>query len=270
MAGGLRAELIQVVKVNSAGNPRSLRVGVASAGALALLMNGARAPAATQGAIRAPTGNQSIPAGEFVVGSSDDRARADEQPAHRVGLSHPSFIDQTEATNAQFGRFTKAISYRTVAEWERAARGGVDGRPYVWDSDQPNDSGSEGWFANIWNGSFPSRNTAVDGYAGTAPVRQFKPNPDGLPDMAGNAWEWPADWCDADAFAACASLLVTDPAGPAQALTREYRRVRRGSSFLCHKSYCSRYCPGARQGATADSGSSHAEAGCAQSAGKGA
>ena len=330
---------------------------------MALLLLFSLGMTVAQPATRAPKGMGAIPAGEFLMGSTEERAWADERPAHKVLLSRPYFIDQTEVTNAQFERFVQATRYRTVAErpvdlqairaqlrpgakaphaamlqpgslvfvmpvgevnlrdlsqwwkwtpgaswrapegpgsslrsradhpvvhlawedadaycrwagkrlpteaeWERAARGGVDGLPYVWGSDKPNDSGSDGWFANIWQGVFPTRNTAADGYAGTAPVRSFKPNPYGLYDMAGNVWEWIADWYDADAYTARVGLRVTDPTGPAQALNREQRRVQRGGSFLCHDSYCTRYRPGARQGAAADSGSSHAGVRCAKSA----
>jgi formylglycine-generating enzyme len=311
---------------------------------------------------RAPIGMQRIPAGEFLMGSSDERAWADEQPAHRVMLSRAFYIDQTEVTNAQFQRFVAATSYRTVAErptdvrailaqlppgakapptsmlepgslvfvtpvgevnlrdlsqwwkwtpganwrrplgpgsnlknrgdhpavhlawedaqaycrwagkrlpteaeWERAARGGVDGLPFVWGSDKPTDTGVAGWLANIWQGVFPTQNTAADGYAGVAPVRRFKPNPYGLYDMAGNVWEWTADWYDADVYASRAGQKVTDPSGPPRAMTRELRRTQRGGSFLCHESYCSRYRPGARQGAAADSATSHAGVRCAKS-----
>ena len=154
----------------------------------------------------------------------------------------------------------------TEAEWERAARGGVDGLPYVWGSEKPNDAAKTGWFTNIWQGVFPTRNTATDGFERTAPVRSFKPNPYGLYDMAGNVWEWTADWYDPDAYPARAGLAVADPTGPAAALGRDARRVQRGGSFLCHESYCTRYRPGARQGSAADSGTSHAGVRCAKSA----
>jgi formylglycine-generating enzyme len=129
----------------------------------------------------------------------------------------------------------------------------------------PSGAARKGWLANIWQGVFPSRNEATDGYERTAPVRSFRPNAYGLYDMAGNVWEWTADWYDADAYTARRGQQAVDPSGPAKALSREARKVPRGGSFLCHDSYCSRYRPSARQGSAADSGTSHAGVRCAKS-----
>jgi len=152
------------------------------------------------------------------------------------------------------------------AEWERAARGGIDGLPYVWGSDKPNDTAPRRvWLANVWQGVFPTRNEAADGFAGTAPVRSYRPNPYGLYDMAGNVWEWTADWYDPNAYAKRNGATVVDPTGPPLPLDNQMRRVQRGGSFLCHADACFRYRPGARQGAASDSGSSHAGVRCAKS-----
>lgn len=153
----------------------------------------------------------------------------------------------------------------TEAEWERAARGGQENLPYVWGDGKPNERSV---LANLWQGRFPERNTASDGFETTAPVRSFQPNGYGLYDMAGNVWEWNADWYDRRAYARRSTTDVTDnPTGPAQPMDPEARRAQRGGSFLCHDSYCSRYRPSARQGAPNDIGTSHSGFRCAKSVG---
>lgn len=153
----------------------------------------------------------------------------------------------------------------TEAEWERAARGGLEGQPYVWGDTRPND---QGVLANIWQGRFPWKNDTGDGFDGTAPARAFEPNGYGLYDMAGNVWEWTADWYDRRSHAKRAGVAITDnPGGPASPMDPEGRRAQRGGSFLCHDSYCSRYRPSARQGVASDIATSHSGIRCAQSAG---
>ena len=154
----------------------------------------------------------------------------------------------------------------TEAEWERAARGGLEGQPFVWGDTLPAD---KGLFANLWQGRFPSADTGIDGFVGTGPVRSFKPNGYGLYDMAGNVWEWNADWYDPRANARRAALPspAKDAGGPAAPQDSERRRAQRGGSFLCHESYCARYRPSARQGAPLDIGTSHAGFRCAASLG---
>jgi formylglycine-generating enzyme len=115
------------------------------------------------------------------------------------------------------------------AEWEFAARGGLERAPYVWGQElRPGGR----WMANIFQGSFPHRNTAEDGFAGTAPVRSFDANEYGLYDMAGNVWEW-----------------VEDAEGPG--------RIMKGGSFLCAREYCARYTPGSRNASDPASASNH-------------
>jgi formylglycine-generating enzyme len=147
----------------------------------------------------------------------------------------------------------------TEAEWEFAARGGLDGKPYTWGDQPPTDART---LANIWQGEFPHSNTAKDGFTRTSPVKSFPPNGYGLYDMAGNVWEWCADWFDRDLYRRRAGSGVTDnPAGPEVSSdpTRPFERLRveRGGSFLCNDSYCSRYRPSARHGNSPDTGMSH-------------
>ena len=147
----------------------------------------------------------------------------------------------------------------TEAEWEFAARGGLDGQPYVWGNERPSDTQVH---ANIWQGEFPHQNTVKDGFARTAPVQSFLPNGYGLYDMAGNVWEWCADWYQRDLYRQRAGRgVVNNPAGPERSNdpARPFMpmRVQRGGSFLCNDSYCSRYRPSARHGCSLDTGMSH-------------
>nr|BFE58567.1 formylglycine-generating enzyme family protein [Dactylosporangium thailandense] len=126
------------------------------------------------------------------------------------------------------------------AEWECAARGGLAGLRYPW-----GDTADAGR-CNIWQGTFPSVNTAEDGFAATAPVRTYAPNAYGLWQPVGNVWEWCADWFDPGYYARCPRH---DPRGPEQGTAR----VLRGGSYLCHDSYCNRYRNAARSSNTPDS-----------------
>jgi len=129
------------------------------------------------------------------------------------------------------------------AEWEYAARGGLVQKRYPWgDLLKPNGEHQ----CNIWQGKFPSKNNASDGYAGTAPVRSYQPNGYGLFNMVGNVWEWCSDWFSPTHHI---NAALTDPKGPALGDSK----VIRGGSYLCHKSYCNRYRVAARSSNTPDS-----------------
>lgn len=157
----------------------------------------------------------------------------------------------------------------TEAEWEFAARGGLEGKPYVW-GDQP--VSSEKPQANIWQGQFPHENLVSDGFVSTAPVRSFEPNGYGLYDMAGNVWEWCSDWYHHDAYQRrVGNGVIVNPAGPDSSFDpREPivpKRVQRGGSFLCHASYCASYRPSARMKTSPDTSLAHAGFRCVVSRG---
>ncbi len=152
----------------------------------------------------------------------------------------------------------------TEAEWEYAARGGVDGRAFVWGDEAVPDGV---YLANFWQGDFPWRNSEADGHAGTAPVGSFPANDVGLFDMAGNVWEWTTDWYSSrhpdDADKPC--CVPENPRGPdvqasydpQQPQFRVPRKVIKGGSFLCADNYCQRYRPAARRPQMIDTGMSH-------------
>lgn len=123
----------------------------------------------------------------------------------------------------------------TEAEWEYAARGGLEGMRYAWGDELTPDGRHR---CNIWQGRFPAHNTVEDGYRGTAPAEAFEPNGFGLYCVAGNVWEWCSDWWTTEH----STSLTRDPQGP----TEGHMRVMRGGSYLCHKSYCNRYRVAAR------------------------
>lgn len=149
------------------------------------------------------------------------------------------------------------------AQWEYAARGGLDQKAYVWGDEKVSDEKPQ---ANIWQGQFPFRNAATDGFAGTSPVRSFPPNGYGLYDMAGNVWEWCSDWYRADYYISLRDKVSVNPAGPVSSdHPSEPRRVHRGGSFLCHRDYCSSYRPSARMSNSVDTGTSHTGFRCVMS-----
>ena len=148
----------------------------------------------------------------------------------------------------------------TEAEFERAARGGLDRKKYGWgDEFRP-----DGKFrANTWQGHFPNQNSGDDGFVGTAPAASYPPNGFGLYDLAGNVWEWCSDWYRPDTYAKqqAAAEVTRNPHGPDDSFDPAEpgvpKRVQRGGSYLCSDQYCSRYVPGGRGKGAIDSGTTH-------------
>jgi formylglycine-generating enzyme required for sulfatase activity len=152
----------------------------------------------------------------------------------------------------------------TEAEWEFAARGGLDAAEYAW-GDEFTPGGKH--MANTWQGQFPYQNLGTDGFDRTSPVLAFPPNDYGLHDMIGNVWEWTTDWWstghEADAPKAC--CIPENPRGgpesasydPRQSNIKIPRRVVKGGSHLCAPNYCRRYRPAARHAQQVDSSMSH-------------
>jgi sulfatase modifying factor 1 len=149
----------------------------------------------------------------------------------------------------------------TEAEWEFAARGGLDGADYAWGQELAPEGKQ---MANTWQGNFPSQNLLTDGYEGTSPVGVFPGNGYGVFDMIGNVWEWTVDWYSAHHPAGetcCGSAIPKgdreqsyDPQTPA---IRIPRKVIKGGSFLCAPIYCRRYRPAARMAQGVDTSTCH-------------
>jgi formylglycine-generating enzyme len=161
---------------------------------------------------------------------------------HRHPVTHVAYADA--AAYAEWaGR-----ELPTEAEWERAARGGLEGAIFAWG----NELAPRGrHMSNSWQGEFPWQNLRTDGYEGTSPVGAFAPNGFGLYDMTGNVWEWTCDLFAADGGerACCAPAALPGEHIP--------RRVIKGGSHLCAPNYCLRFRPAARQGEAVDTSTSH-------------
>jgi formylglycine-generating enzyme required for sulfatase activity len=172
--------------------------------------------------------------------------RHPEGPGSDVGgrelhpVTHVAYAD-AEAYASWAGK-----SLPTEAEWEYAARGGLDGATFAW-----GDEFARGgrMMANTWQGEFPWQNLCTDGYERTSPVERYPPNGFGLHDVAGNVWEWTSDWFEAPAARPCCA--------PQREADRFPRRVIKGGSHLCAPNYCLRYRPAARQAEAVDTTTCH-------------
>lgn len=171
--------------------------------------------------------------------------------------SHPVGHIACEDAEAYASWAGKALP--TEREWEYAARGGLDGALFTW-GDEHEPGGAPP--AKVWRGRFPYENLATDGHERTAPVGSYPPNDYGLYDMAGNVWEWTADWyadrADAPADACCSGEDARDRSrDPLHPEIPMPRRVIKGGSHLCAPSYCLRYRPAARLPQPIDTTTSH-------------
>jgi formylglycine-generating enzyme len=154
----------------------------------------------------------------------------------------------------------------TEAEWEFAARGGLEDATYAWG----NEADTRAARMNTWQGKFPLERQAGDGYAETSPVRSFAPNGYGLYDVSGNVWEWVADWYRPDTYSRRAGRgVVANPVGPDSSFDPDEpfapKRVCRGGSYLCSENYCTGYRPSARMKTSPDTSLAHTGFRCVRS-----
>jgi formylglycine-generating enzyme len=187
-----------------------------------------------------------------VAGASWDRP---EGPGSSIEarMDHP--VVHVSWNDAQaYARWTSK-SLPTEAQWEHAARGGLEQKLFAWGDDLTPEGKH---LSNVWQGRFPQEDTAEDGYSGTCPVDAFPPNGYGIYSITGNVWEWCADWSHLPS----GRNLVHDPTGSQNGQAK----VMKGGSFLCHASYCNRYRVAARTSNTPDSSASNIGFRCARNA----
>jgi len=191
--------------------------------------------------------------------------RHPEGPASNVGGRERHPVTQVSYFDACAYAEWAAKSLPTEAEWEFAARGGLDRKRFAWGDEELVRGRRQ---ANTWQGRFPWENLLDDGFAGTSPVGSFPASPYGLQDITGNVWEWTTDYFTADHASGEKNVSPSDGCCvPANPRTTEYsfvdagegypRRVVKGGSHLCAPNYCLRYRPAARQGQTEETSTPH-------------
>ena len=197
----------------------------------------------------------------YVPGADWRHPRGTESSIRGLG-KHPVVHVAWDDVQAYAGWAGKELP--AEAEWEFAARGGLDGAEFAW-GDEFTPRGQ--YMANTWQGEFPLENQSLDGYEWTAPVGSFPPNGYGLYDMAGNVWEWTIDWFQEHGKLQHACCTISNPRGGDRESSydrhefeqgiRIPRKVMKGGSHLCAPNYCRRYRPAARMPQAIDTSTSH-------------
>lgn len=197
----------------------------------------------------------------YVAGADWRHPRGSESDVDELGLwDHPVVHLAYEDAEAYAKWVGKELP--SEAEWEYAARGGLEGAEFVWGDELMPDGVPQ---ANTWQGEFPWQNLETDGFEWTAPVKSFPPNGYGLYEMCGNVWEWTSDWYQEHGKTQRGCCAVRNPRGAArrESLDRSVpgvampRKVMKGGSFLCAPNYCRRYRPAARMAQNVDTSTCH-------------